>query len=639
MARQLFALFALLSLFACTFATFTYVQTLDGMGPTGTAYSNNFTEPTGLDYYNGYLYVADESNKFIYVLSNNTVVTRSGGSGLLDGPRGIRYDEASGKTYVADFRGSNVRIALSSSQFENLGKLNEFPSPTSLVFSGDSIFVLDMHSSKISELSKSRGVTLNYWTFAGGGNDALSNPSDLALYNGRFYVADTDNNRVAVFDSNFTFLQSIGIGKGGVQLWHPKGLYVDNSLLYVSDSSNNRIAVFSLDGYPLETFSASDGGALNNPTDLAIANGMLYVADTGNSVVKVYGITRPEGNQTVLAQISDANASVAKLQSLISVAATLGIGVQNTAAPLLESASASYSNFQYSDASDQARSAKQAADTQYPTLSQQVTISLRKLEANATGALAQYTESSTPESLAPNRTALASKVSQVETSISIGDFQNAADVALQLPSLSSSFVSAAGGAVAAEQNNAASAQQQEYYSRIAAKRASLTELSAKAAANRQPLDSSQISSLLDLARSQAQSSSFADADAALEQVSTQLASLSAGLEQKISAASVAFDAINRSQAQVQKIEGEKLIFYPNTQPARTLLSQASDAAPTDPDKASSLAIEAVDSATREASNARTLSYIAIAVGGLAIIVLLVAGIVVWYLHKRRHKGL
>lgn len=639
MARHLLAILALFSLFACAFATFTYVQTLDGMGPSGTTYSNNFTEPAGLDFYNGNLYVADEFTKFIYVLSGNTVVTRSGGSGLLEGPRGIATDGASGKVYIADFRGANVRIALSSSQFENMGKLSEFPSPASLILSNDSLFVLDMYSSKISEMSKSRGVTLNFRVLSGSGDSALSSPSDIALYNGKFYVADTNNNRIAVLDRNFSFLQSMGMGKGGVQLRRPRGIYADGNLLYVCDSSNNRIVVFSLDGYPLETFYASDGGALKNPTDLIVANGMLYVADTGNSKVKVYRITPPGGNETVLAQISSANASVAKLHSLIAVAARLGIAAQSSASSLLASASSSYDNFHFSDASDQARSAKQAADSQYASLSQQVVVGLRQLENGANSALSSYPANSTPATLALNRTALASKVSQVEASISIGDFSNAASVALQLPSLASSFLFAAGGTSAADQNSALSQKQQGYYALIIAKQTSLSELSAKAAAHKQPLQASPISALLDAAKAKVDASSFAEANATLAQASAQLAELSSSLDAKIAAASVAFEAINRSQAEVQKLENEKLILYPNTQPARTLLSQAADAAPSDPERAIALASEAVDAAKREASNARTMSYLAIAVGGLALIVLFVAAGVVWYLHKRRHKGL
>jgi len=638
MERKFFALFALLALFACTFASFTYVHKLDGMGPTGTAYSNNFTEPTGLDFYNGNLYVADEATRFVYVLSNNTVVTRSGGNGLLEGPRGIRADP-NGKIYIADYRGANVRIALSSSQFENIGKLNEFLNPTSLTFEGDSIFVLDANAPKISEMSKSRGVTINFKVFNGIGNDALSNPSDIMLYKDKFYVSDTDNDRVAVFDRNFSFLQNIGMGKGGVQLSHPRGVYVDNNLIYVSDSLNNRIVMFSLDGYPLETYSGGAEGSFKNPMDIVVVDGVLYISDTGNSVVKVYNVSSPGGNETVLSQITSANASVAKLQSLISVATTLGISAQNSAQPLLENAVSSYGNFHFSDASDQAGSAKQAADSQYSVLSQQVTISLRKLETDATNALSQYPANATPSSLASNRTALASKVSQVETSISIGDFANAANVALQLPALSSSFLLAANNQAAEAQENALSQEQQQRYASIASVRTSLSELVARAASNRQPLDASQISSMLDLAKAKADGSNFADADATLAQALSQLGELSVSLELKISAASVAFDTINRSQAQVQKIESEKLIFYPNTQPSRTLLSQATDAAPSDPERAILLATEAIGAATREASNARTLSYVAIAVGGLALIVLLVAAVVVWYLHKRRHRGL
>lgn len=634
--KNLLLLLAFSFLLSISFADFTHLRTIDGTGESRTSNVNNFTAPWGLAFYNGYLYVADESSRFIYKMSNNTAVSRAGGLGVLDGPRSIAINPQNGNIYTGDIGGATVRALLGSTQAVRVGLAQEFPLPSSLFIEGNVLYILDSSIPKISAYSLELGSTYSSHSFTVNGDGGLSNPTDMWKYNGNYYIADTDKDRIAVFDSNFTFLQSIGKGKGGVSLWRPKGVFVYDDMVFVSDTLSDRVVVFSLDGYPLETLS----GNFSKPTDIIVQDGTLYFTDSAYKRVQAYSIGEIGGNVSVLGLISSANASVSKLQSLVLVAQKLSIAASSSDAQSnLADAVSSYDAYRYSDAADQSREAKDLADSQYSSLSQQATIKIRQLSGTAASTMAAYNESSTPQYLLANRTAILSKISQVDNFIAIGNYNDAADLALSLPALASSFAQAADSGSAAAQNLELEQQKQHYYSSIAQAQDSLSNLSAQASASKLPIESGQVSSLLDIARSKVAAGQLEEANATLSQALSQLSSLSSSLGAKLATMQPALDAIAAANAQISSLEEQKLIFYPNMQPARSLISQAYAQAPLDSQTAIALSNDALSAATKEASNARTLSYIAIAIGGLALIMVLVAGGVVAYLYKRRRRRL
>jgi sugar lactone lactonase YvrE len=121
--------------------------------------------------------------------------------------------------------------------------------------------------------------------------------------NGRIYVADTGNNRIAVFDKRGRFLfefGSFGIAKplpGAKASWkpgslnYPTAVAVDQSSgdVYVADFYNNTIEVFNRSGRYLRRFpdpnkvvgkggSGIDGKGIA-VTDVAVADGRVYATD------------------------------------------------------------------------------------------------------------------------------------------------------------------------------------------------------------------------------------------------------------------------------------------------------------------------------------------------------------------------
>lgn len=127
---------------------------------------------------------------------------------------------------------------------------------------------------------------------AGKGAGQTRGPNGLAVdfETGRLYVADTENNRVDVFDAAGGFLKAFGwgvktganqfevcttkcqegiAGDGKGQFNHPRAIAIDNDPLsasqhavYVADTGNNRIEKFDAEGNFILTF----GGGVNKTT-------------------------------------------------------------------------------------------------------------------------------------------------------------------------------------------------------------------------------------------------------------------------------------------------------------------------------------------------------------------------------------
>src|SRR2546427_12646321 len=92
----------------------------------------------------------------------------------------------------------------------------------------------------------------------------LNHPSGVAVdSSGNIYVADTNNDRIAVFDSSGKLLKSIGSkGSRPGEFNHPSGVAVDSICnIYVADTNNDRMQRITQCGvqHPPVVFSESVG--------------------------------------------------------------------------------------------------------------------------------------------------------------------------------------------------------------------------------------------------------------------------------------------------------------------------------------------------------------------------------------------
>ena len=126
------------------------------------------------------------------------------------------------------------------------------------------------------------------------GCGALRNPNDLFVSADRkFYIADTDNNRIVVLDENFKFIKAITEvvdATGAVTtLNKPEGVFVtDNNEIYIADTLNERVIGITQDGNIFASFYKPDVEAYDKD---AFQPKKVIVDKSNNVFVLVNNIT------------------------------------------------------------------------------------------------------------------------------------------------------------------------------------------------------------------------------------------------------------------------------------------------------------------------------------------------------------
>lgn len=99
------------------------------------------------------------------------------------------------------------------------------------------------------------------------GSEAWSLPEDLFIYNGKYYIADTGNNRVVVLDSEFHFLFEISQlqnDPGAGRLSGPKGVFANECGILICDNGNQRVVLTDELGNVLYTYEKPDTAVLTD---------------------------------------------------------------------------------------------------------------------------------------------------------------------------------------------------------------------------------------------------------------------------------------------------------------------------------------------------------------------------------------
>ena len=122
---------------------------------------------------------------------------------------------------------------------------------------------------------------------------SLNQPYDVAFDSqNNLYVTNFSGHCIDVFTSDGTHLRRFGSeGTSQGQVKHPAGIAIDqHDVVYVAEYSNHRISLFYTDGQFIRHFGSegSSQGQFNNPYGIAIDKlGNLYVCDKGNKRVVV----------------------------------------------------------------------------------------------------------------------------------------------------------------------------------------------------------------------------------------------------------------------------------------------------------------------------------------------------------------
>ncbi|MGY5146668.1 MAG: fibronectin type III domain-containing protein [Candidatus Nitrosopumilus sp. bin_7KS] len=202
---------------------------------------------------------------------------------------------------------------------------DEFDNPTDVILdmNGDKIYVVDSNNDRISVFEDDGDFDFEYGTFcnissindcndnADGADDdgdgQFNNPLAIARDAlGKFFVVDSSNERVQIFDDDGEFQLKFGSSDSGLDeyLGSAKGVAIQESTneILVSSTDTDSISVFDDDGNFMFEFDSFDGNDdFQNPTFMIIDNSqqMLYVSDSGNDRIVVFelvtGTTCPNG--------------------------------------------------------------------------------------------------------------------------------------------------------------------------------------------------------------------------------------------------------------------------------------------------------------------------------------------------------
>jgi DNA-binding beta-propeller fold protein YncE len=122
-------------------------------------------------------------------------------------------------------------------------------------------------------------------------------PNGIAVDgDGNVYVADSNNGRVQIFDSEGKLASSIARGVGEGDLGLPRGVALDGDRLFVVDTTAHTIKVYDRPGDVSEvprylgSFGVEGVGddQFQYPNGIAVGNGKIYVTDRENDRVQVW---------------------------------------------------------------------------------------------------------------------------------------------------------------------------------------------------------------------------------------------------------------------------------------------------------------------------------------------------------------
>ena len=254
----------------------------------------NMGQPWGIAFAkNGMWAVADSTNNCVHIFDGEDrlvgkIGCRGYGNGQFNYPAGVTFDNDD-YLYVADYYNDRVQkftidgkcLLQFGGEGSSDGQLNY---PSGLVSHDHKVYVADNDNQRISVFQTNGKF---YRTI---GSGQLGSPYDVTVNgNNQLLVADYDRHCIYTFTLNGDYVGKFATHIGEL---NPYAVAVDlYGFILVADTCNHRVSIFNKDGNFVHCFGScgSDTGQFQCPYGIAVsANGNIYVSDHNNKRIQIF---------------------------------------------------------------------------------------------------------------------------------------------------------------------------------------------------------------------------------------------------------------------------------------------------------------------------------------------------------------
>ena len=219
--------------------------------------------------------------------------------GQLSVPMGIAFSD--NLIYVVDMMNHRIQVFNLDGEFKNKFGWNELEKPHGIAVGGTSIFITDTGKNLLHIFLQGRG---NLAYLGATEQGILDTPLGVSVYNdnNNVYVADSKNNRIAIFSSRYlTCLGEIGKDK----LNSPRDVTVSNNKVFAIDYSVPfHVHVFQLDGTYMNSIISLKGGTgtlfmcIDESNNILINDGVgscMQIFNEKGFLIHCIGVKSPGG--------------------------------------------------------------------------------------------------------------------------------------------------------------------------------------------------------------------------------------------------------------------------------------------------------------------------------------------------------
>jgi DNA-binding beta-propeller fold protein YncE len=163
-----------------------------------------------------------------------------------------------------------------------------FEKPMAVTVSGTRIYVADTENQRIQVYDYNGNLLFKFGKY-GTGMGEFRFPYGIAVAkDGRIFVADMYNDNISVFSPSGDFLNYFG---SSLDVGNPAGLAIDGDRLYLTDLRNHRVVILDLDNAEKIFEFGSEGRderEFRSPNAIAVSNTQIFVSDTANDRIQVF---------------------------------------------------------------------------------------------------------------------------------------------------------------------------------------------------------------------------------------------------------------------------------------------------------------------------------------------------------------